>query len=64
MPFDSETPTSVFQLLQDACIEMARISSQFWRKKASVSKPYHQKKFVYSRFMWGEFVVTSELGVG
>ena len=55
--FESEGPTSVFYLLQEACTQMAWISYNTWQKKTSAAKPpQNHQKFVYSRFMWGECV--------
>ena len=59
VPFVGETPTSVFHLLQLACLEMAKISHKIHLREARAGRPsqhvmYH--KFVYNRFMWGECV--------
>ena len=58
MQFDGEIPTSVLHLLQQACLQMSKISSKTWQKKTSVAKPSQQlyQNFVYTRFMWGEYV--------
>ena len=50
--FDSGNPTSVFQLLQEACLQMGKISHSNMRK-ASASRLHFYQRFVYSRFMWG-----------
>ena len=54
--FDSDNPTSVFHLLQQACIEMGRISYSIWQKASAAKSPQHYQKLVYDRFMWGECV--------
>ena len=50
--FDGETPTSVFHLLQKACFQMNKTS------KTSAAKASQQlyQGFVYTCFMWGEYV--------
>ena len=57
VPFDGETLTSVFSLLQQACLEMAKISHNIHQRETSADKPSHliYQKFVYNRFMWGEY---------
>ena len=58
VPFESETPTSVFHLLQLACLEMAKISHNIRRREASAGRPSQlliYQKFVYNCFMWGEY---------
>ena len=55
MPFNGETPISVFYLLKQACIEMARISHMTCCKDKPLST-YVYPRFVYNRFMWGEYV--------
>ena len=56
--FDGNNSTSAFQLLQEACFQMCRIShSGMQRKKTSAAKQSEQhlyQRFVYSRFMWGK----------
>ena len=53
--FDSDIPTSVFNLLQQACFQMAKTSYRIWQKEGSATKPsQHHQRFVYSRFMWGQ----------
>ena len=68
--FTGESPNSVFQLLQDACIHMCRLSSHIIQKKASAAKSnasqYYQR-LVYACFMWGEYVLNvfhNVLGTG
>ena len=54
---DSRNPTSVFQLLQEACLHMGRLSHSIMQGKTTAAKPSHHhlhQRFVYSRFMWGE----------
>ena len=67
MPFEGETPTSVFHLLQLACLEMAKISHNIRRREASAGRPSQlliYQKFVYNRFMWGECGVSVCVSVG
>ena len=55
--FGSSDPTSVFQLLQQACLQMISISHSIHQKETNPTKspqPYLYHKFVYNRFMWGE----------
>ena len=57
VPFEGEATTSVFCLLQQACLEMAKISHIIRRRETSAGRPSHLRiyqKFVYNRFMWGE----------
>ena len=54
--FGSENPTGVFQLLQQACLEMIKISYHVHMKGSGVCGRHVYQGFVYSRFMWGEFV--------
>lgn len=49
--FDSGNPTSVFQLLQEACLQMGKISHSNMQKASAL-----YQRFVYSRFMWGMWV--------
>ena len=54
--FGSKNSTSVFQLLQGACLQMGRLSHNMWRKATGAKQSQQQlyQRFVYSRFMWGE----------
>ena len=53
--FDGDIPTSVFNMLQQACFQMAKTSYKIWQKEGSATKPsQHHQRFVYSRFMWGQ----------
>ena len=57
VPFEGKTSISVFNLLQRACLEMAKISHKIHQGKASADgRPPLRiyQKFVYNRFMWGE----------
>ena len=54
MPFD-KTLISVFHLLQQACIEIAKISHITCCKDKPPSA-YVYPRFVYNRFMWGECI--------
>lgn len=57
--FDHETPpTNVFQLLKQACFKMGKVSLKIWQNETSAAKPLQQhlnQRFVYARFMWGEY---------
>ena len=57
VPFEGETPASVFNLLQQVCLEMAKLSHNI-HQEASTCKPSQllYQKFFYNRFMWGECV--------
>ena len=48
--FDRKTTTSVFQLLQQACFQMAKTS---YDSKQNASQD--QQRLVYTHFMWGEY---------
>ena len=54
--FDSKNSTSVFELLQEACLQMSKISHDMRRKATGAKQSQQQlyQRFVYSRFMWGE----------
>ena len=54
--FGSENPTSVFHLLQQACLEMIKISNRIHMKGSGPHRTHVHQGFVYSRFMWGKFV--------
>ena len=56
--FDSNNSTSAFQLLQEACLQMCRISHSIMQEKktsaAKQSELHLYQRFVYGRFMWGK----------
>ena len=55
--FGSEESTSVFFLLQQACIQLAKVSHHIHQREvntANQSKQFLYRGFVYNRFMWGE----------
>ena len=55
--FDGNNSTSTFQLLQEACFQMGRLSFNIMQKKTSAAKQSEQhlyQRFVYSRFMWSK----------
>ena len=55
--FGSEESTSVFYLVQQACIQMAKISHHIRQREVNVAnqpKQFLYRRFVYNRFMWGE----------
>ena len=55
--FGNEESTSVFLLLQQACIKMVKISHRIHQREVNAAnKPKHcpYRRFLYNRFMWGE----------
>jgi len=55
--FGNEESTSVFYLLQQAFIQMAKISHHIHQREVNVAnqpKQFLYRRFVYNRFMWGE----------